>query len=338
VSFEFDQTPVVNRSIQDLLKEGALGAVLTGLMVLVFLRDLRTAFIVVINIPLSLLAASFGLWITGQNIHLMTLGGLALAVGILVDEATVTVENIHTHLARGKPLARAALDGTLETTLPRLLAMLCILAVFIPAFFMIGAAKALFVPLALAVGFAMFASFILSSTLVPVLSVWFLPKNTKHDEERLNVFARMYQGIVKTAVTMRWVLVPAYLGGAALIIVSFGPFLGSEIFPKTDTGQFAIRFRAPAARRSASRRRSRRRSSRSSPTRRAVRTRSRCPSAWSAFTIQLPGEPGASLEWRPGGGLAGRAAPAMTPACASILSGKTARDHEARTARCARVF
>ena len=84
------------------------------------------------------------------------------------------------------------------------------------------------------------------STLVPVLSVWFLPKNTKHDEERLNVFARMYQGIVKTAVTMRWVLVPAYLGGAALIIVSFGPFLGSEIFPKTDTGQFAIRFRAPS--------------------------------------------------------------------------------------------
>ncbi|MBE7495377.1 MAG: efflux RND transporter permease subunit [Verrucomicrobiaceae bacterium] len=246
VSFEFDQTPVVNRSIQDLLKEGALGAVLTGLMVLVFLRDLRTAFIVVINIPLSLLAASFGLWITGQNIHLMTLGGLALAVGILVDEATVTVENIHTHLARGKPLARAALDGTLETTLPRLLAMLCILAVFIPAFFMIGAAKALFVPLALAVGFAMFASFILSSTLVPVLSVWFLPKNSKHDEESLNFFARMYQGIVKTAVAMRWMLVPAYLGGAALIIVSFGPFLGSEIFPKTDTGQFAIRFRAPS--------------------------------------------------------------------------------------------
>ncbi len=246
VSFEFDQTPVVNRSIQDLLKEGALGAVLTGLMVLVFLRDLRTAFIVVINIPLSLLAASFGLWVSGQNIHLMTLGGLALAVGILVDEATVTVENIHTHLARGKPLARAALDGTLETTLPRLLAMLCILAVFIPAFFMIGAAKALFVPLALAVGFAMFASFILSSTLVPVLSVWLLPKNTKHDEERLGVFARMYQGIVKTAVTMRWVLVPAYLGGAVLIIVSFGPFLGSEIFPKTDTGQFAIRFRAPS--------------------------------------------------------------------------------------------
>jgi multidrug efflux pump subunit AcrB len=246
VSFEFDQTPVVNRSIRDLLKEGGLGAILTGLMVLLFLRDLRTAFIVIINIPLSLLAASFGLWATGQNIHLMTLGGMALAVGILVDEATVTVENIHTHLARGKPLARAALDGTLETTLPRLLAMLCILAVFIPAFFMVGAAKALFVPLALAVGFAMFASFILSSTLVPVLSVWLLPKKIKLHEDKPGLFARSYQGLVKAAVTMRWVLVPAYLGGAVLIVVSFSPFLGSEIFPATESGQFALRFRAPS--------------------------------------------------------------------------------------------
>jgi multidrug efflux pump subunit AcrB len=246
VSYEFDQTPVVNHSIQDLVKEGAVGAVLTGLMVLLFLRDLRTAFIVVINIPLSLLAATFGLWISGQNIHLMTLGGLALAVGILVDEATVTVENIHTHLGRGKSLARAALDGTLETTTPRLLAMLCILAVFIPAFFMEGAAQALFVPLALAVGFAMAASFVLSSTLVPVLAVWLLPKNTKHHEAKPNVIVRMYRGIVKAAVTMRWVLVPAYLAVAVLIIVSFAPFLGSELFPKTDSGQFAVRFRAPS--------------------------------------------------------------------------------------------
>lgn len=246
VSFEFDQTPVVNRTIRDLLKEGALGAILTGLMVLVFLRDLRSAFIVVINIPLALLASAFGLWVSGQNIHLMTLGGLALSVGILVDEATVTVENIHTHLARGKTPARAALEGTLETTLPRLLAMLCILAVFIPAFFMVGAAKALFVPLALAVGFAMFASFVLSSTLVPVLSVWFLPKTIHLHEEKPGIIAQMYGGLVKAAVTMRWILVPAYLGGAALIVVSFGPFLGAEIFPQTDSGQFAIRFRAPS--------------------------------------------------------------------------------------------
>lgn len=246
VSFEFDQTPVVNRSIKDLVKEGMLGAALTGLMVLLFLRDLRTAFIVVINIPLSLMAAAFGLWLSGENIHLMTLGGLALAVGILVDEATVTVENIHTHLVRGKSLARAALDGTQETTLPRLLAMLCILAVFIPAFFMEGAARALFVPMALAVGFSMFASFVLSSTLVPVLSVWLLPKKTRHEEERLGLFARSYQGLVKAAVAIRWILVPAYVAGAVLIIVTFGPFLGTEIFPKSDSGQFAIRFRAPS--------------------------------------------------------------------------------------------
>ena len=111
VSFEFDQTPVVLSSIQNLLREGGLGAVLTGLMVLLFLRDWRTAFIVVINIPVSLAAACFALWLTGQSVNLMTLGGLALAVGILVDEATVAVENIHAHLGRGSPLALAAARG-----------------------------------------------------------------------------------------------------------------------------------------------------------------------------------------------------------------------------------
>ena len=245
VSFEFDQSPVVLRSIKDLVKEGGLGALLTGLMVLLFLRDPRSALVVVINIPLSLLGAALGLWITGQNIHLMTLGGMALAVGILVDEATVTVENIHTHLARGKSIARAALDGTEETTLPRLLAMLCVLAVFIPAFFMTGAAKALFVPLALAVGFAMATSFILSSTLVPVLSVWLLGKSHFHASQRSHL-AQLYSHLARTAVATRWVLVPAYLGGCALAVSAFAPFLGSEIFPKTDTGQFALRFRAPS--------------------------------------------------------------------------------------------
>jgi len=174
VSYEFDQSPVVHRAIGDLLKEGALGAVLTGLMVLVFLRDARSALVVVLNIPLSLLAASLGLWLTGQTINLMTLGGLALAVGILVDEATVTVENLHAHLARGQSAARAALDASHETAVPRLLAMLCLLAVFLPAVFMQGAARALFAPIALAVGFAMVASYALSGTLVPVLGAWWL--------------------------------------------------------------------------------------------------------------------------------------------------------------------
>lgn len=246
VEYAFDQSPVVERSIRDLAKEGGLGAILTGLMVLLFLRDIRSAFVVVINIPLSLLASSFALWITGQSIHLMTLGGMALAVGILVDEATVAVENIHTHLARGVPLARAALEGTRETTLPRLLAMLCVLAVFIPAFFMVGAAKALFVPLALAVGFAMLASFILSSTLVPILMVWLLPKKTKHPAKKEGPIVKLYGGLVKTAVATRWVLVPAYLAAAGLVVWQFGPRLGTEIFPKVDEGQFALRFRAPA--------------------------------------------------------------------------------------------
>ncbi|MCB1225780.1 MAG: efflux RND transporter permease subunit [Verrucomicrobiales bacterium] len=246
VSFEFDQTPVVNRTIRDVLKEGGLGALLTGLMVLLFLRDIRSAFIVIINIPLALLASAFGLWLTGENIHLMTLGGMALAVGILVDEATVTVENIHTHLAQGRGLARAALDGTEETTLPRLLAMLCILAVFIPAFFMVGAAQALFVPLALAVGFAMLASFLLSSTLVPVLSVWLLPRNHRLQEEKTGALARLYAGFAKVIIATRWILVPAYLTGTVFLIVLFGPRLGTEIFPSTDADQFALRFRAPS--------------------------------------------------------------------------------------------
>ncbi len=248
VSYVFDQSPVVNRSIKDVLKEGGLGAILTGLMVLLFLRDWRSAFIVVINIPLSLLAAVFALWLTGQSIHLMTLGGLALSVGILVDEATVAVENIHSHVARGASLSRAAYDGTRETALPRLLAMLCILCVFIPAFFMVGAAKALFVPMALAVGFAMVASYLLSSTLVPILSVWLLRGHAAEVHEA-SYFAKMqrgYGGLLRGVVTLRWPLALIYLVGCAGIVWILGRQLGTEIFPKTDNGQFAVRLRAPS--------------------------------------------------------------------------------------------
>jgi multidrug efflux pump subunit AcrB len=280
VSFEFDQTPVVTRAIGDLVKEGALGAVLTGLMVLLFLRSVRSAIIVVLNIPIALLAATFALWLTGQSIHLMTLGGLALAVGILVDEATVAVENIHAHLHRGASLARAAYDATAETAVPRLLAMLCVLAVFTPAFFMVGAARALFAPLAMAVGFAMIASYILSSTLVPVLSVWLMrrggtavpavgvgqasspahlgttgdrrdarPTPTGEDAcptpagaAELGFFA----SLLRPFVASRWLLVPAYLAAAVLAIWIFGRGLGVEIFPSADAGQLALRLRAPA--------------------------------------------------------------------------------------------
>jgi multidrug efflux pump subunit AcrB len=243
VSYEFDQSPVVLRSIRDLLKEGGLGALLTGLMVLLFLRDWRSALVVVINIPLSVCAAAFGLWISGQSVHLMTLGGLALAVGILVDEATVDIENIHTHLSRGARVARAALDATIETRLPRLLAMLCILAVFIPAFFMVGAAKALFVPMAMSVGFSMIASYFLSSTLVPVLTVWIVRAHRPTSPGRLT---QWFAALVRFVVWARWIIVPLYVIAVGFGLWFCGSRLGVEIFPKTDTGQFALRFRAPS--------------------------------------------------------------------------------------------
>ena len=174
VRFEFDQSPYVTRAVAGVVTEGLFGAVLVGLMILLFLRDWRSALVVVLNIPLALMAAVARAVARGQTINLMTLGGLALAIGILVDEATVAIENIHAQMHRDKPLAQAVLDGSAETAVPRLLAMLCILAVFVSSFFMQGAASSLFVPLSLAVGFAMLASYILSSTFVPVLCVWLL--------------------------------------------------------------------------------------------------------------------------------------------------------------------
>src|SRR5207237_8610413 len=140
-----------------------------------FLGDVRSVFFVVGTIPFALLGALVGLWLTGQTINIMTLGGLALAIGILVDEATVAIENIHTHLAAGEPRAKAVLNAGRETLIPRLLAMLSILAVFLPSFLMTGIALSLFIPLSLEVGFAMLASCVLSTTLVPVLATGFLP-------------------------------------------------------------------------------------------------------------------------------------------------------------------
>ncbi len=251
VSYEFDQSPYVTRAIGGLTLEGALGAVLTGLMVLLFLRDWRSALIVVINIPLSLMGSVLALWLTRQTINIMTLGGLALAVGILVDEATVCIENIHTHLMRGRSIARAALDATTETTVPRLLAMLCILAIFSPTLFMVGAAKAMFLPLSLAVGFAMVTSYLLSSTLVPVLSVWVLRRHeasaTGHAaaESRFARFQGRYAALGRNLVRARWVVAGLYLVLAAVVIVLLGRRLGTEIFPKVDAGQIQLRLRAP---------------------------------------------------------------------------------------------
>jgi multidrug efflux pump subunit AcrB len=247
VSYQFDQSPYVTRAIDGLTFEGTLGALLTGLIVLLFLSDWRSALVVVLNIPLAILGAALALWITGQTVNIMTLGGLALAVGILVDNTTVTIENIHTHLARGRSLARAAREATIETGVPRFLAMLCILAVFIPTLFMSGAAHNLFVPLSLAVGFAMFASYVLSSTLVPVLAIWTFRVAEHAHKPRRSAFERFrekYEQVVRILVERRRLTILSYLAISGIVLVLIGGAVGTEIFPQIDTGQFQLHLRA----------------------------------------------------------------------------------------------
>jgi multidrug efflux pump subunit AcrB len=218
-------------------------------MVLLFLRDWRSVIVVVLNIPLALIGSVVALALTGQTVNLMTLGGLALAVGILVDEATVEVENIHTQMDKTDSMAVAVRRGNAETAVPRLLAMLCILAVFIPSFFMQGAARNLFVPLSLAVGFAMITSYLLSSTFVPVLSVWLLRKHHAEHREthslRAGAVARGVGALAHLIARWRWVVVPVYLVVALAAVGLIGLLLGREIFPQVDAGQFQFRLRAP---------------------------------------------------------------------------------------------
>ncbi|SDK39222.1 Multidrug efflux pump subunit AcrB [Pedobacter sp. ok626] len=179
LSYEFDQSVYVINSVKSLVTEGAIGAVLTGLMVLLFLGDRRAALIVILTIPISIISSVLLLKLFGQTINLMTLSGLALAIGILVDESTVTIENIHQHLDMGKPKALAIWDACKEIALPKLLILLCILAVFAPAFVMSGIPGALFLPLALAIGCAMLVSFLLSQTFVPIMANWLMKVHPK---------------------------------------------------------------------------------------------------------------------------------------------------------------
>ncbi len=248
VSFEFDQSPTVTGAVRSLATEGALGALLTGLMVLLFLRDWRSVIVVVLNIPFAICGALVALWLTGQTLNLMTLGGLALSIGILVDEATVEIENIHHKMAETDSVATAVRQGNMDTAVPRLLAMLCILAVFLPSFFMQGAARALFVPLSLAVGFAMVSSYLLSSTFVPVLSTWLLklpdPQASNARRSLVDRGRTAYGGFLAGAVRLRWLVVPAYLVVTAAMIACAGIGLGLEIFPKVDAGRFQLRMRA----------------------------------------------------------------------------------------------
>jgi multidrug efflux pump subunit AcrB len=246
VSYEFDQSGYVINSLRSLLFEGLLGAILTGIVVLLFLNDLRSALIVVVTIPLALLTSVVCLYLCGQTLNIMTLGGLALAVGILVDEATVTVENIHHHLESGKSTSRAIFDASKEIAVPKLLILLSILAVFVPALFMTGIPKSMFMPLSLAVGFSMIASFLLSFTLVPVLSNWVLKKvDTSKSSNRLQ---RMKDGLSnrlnRFGKHAGWIVPVSIL---VFLLIAYFSYqrAGTEIFPKVDAGQMQVRLRMP---------------------------------------------------------------------------------------------
>ena len=254
VDYVFDQSIYIERSISNLVHEGILGAILTGLMVLLFLGDRRGALIVVLTIPISILTAVLLLYAFGQTINIMTLSGLALAIGILVDEATVTIENIHQHFEKGKAKSRAILDALLEISTPKLLILLCILSVLIPSFIMTGIPKDMFLPLSLAVGFSMIASFIFSQTFVPVLANWLMKikphvhhvdKNGRMKLTRFEKFKKRYLALTRSFQQRKKTVVSVY---AIVVIglVALGFLLiGTDIMPSSGTGDLQVRIVAP---------------------------------------------------------------------------------------------
>jgi multidrug efflux pump subunit AcrB len=266
-----DQSLFVKGAIGGVIKEGVIAAALTSIMILLFLGSWRSTVIIAISIPLAILSAIAALSAIGQTLNIMTLGGLALAVGILVDDATVTIENINWHLEHGKDVRTAILDGAAQIVTPAFVSLLCICIVFVPMFMLKGVAGFLFVPMAEAVVFAMIASFILSRTLVPTLAMYLLKP---HDTERLgyehaaehghagqpsrNPLVRFQRGFETRFNTLREgyrnLLVVALksgrvfiIGFMVVVIASFGltPFLGSNFFPTVDAGQITLHVRAP---------------------------------------------------------------------------------------------
>ncbi len=247
VDFEFDESPTVKEAVKSVAMEGLIGAGLTGLMILIFLLDWRSVIVVVLNIPLALLGALFGLWLTGNTINIMSLGGLALSIGILVDMSTVVIENLHVHLGQTENVAAAVLSASKATAVPILLALVCILSVFVPAFIMKDPLRALFMPLTVAVGFAMISAYVLSTTFVPVLCVYLV----RHKPHRggPGFFDRLrdrFRRLVERLVRRRRLVVTAYLAVCGFVLVFVGMRLGTELFPQVDSGQFVLRFRPPA--------------------------------------------------------------------------------------------
>ena len=262
-----DQSIFVRASIQGVIREGVIAAALTSLMILLFLGSWRSTLIVTTSIPLSILGAIAALSAIGETLNIMTLGGLALAVGILVDEATVTIESINYHLEQGKPVEAAIMDGASQIVVPAFVSLLCICIVFIPMFFLSGVARFLFVPLAESVMFAMVCSFLLSRTLVPTMAKYLLhmhvPRTGEHGdaaqsppsrnplvrfqhgfEDRFMRLRNGYHELLALAIEHRALFVAGFVG---FIVVSFAlaPFLGRNFFPQVDGGQMLIHVRAP---------------------------------------------------------------------------------------------
>jgi multidrug efflux pump subunit AcrB len=263
-----DQSMFVRNAISGVVKEGVIAAALTSLMILLFLGSWRSTLIVTVSIPLSILGAVIGLSAMGETLNIMTLGGLALAVGILVDEATVTIESINYHMELGKDVITAIMDGASQIVVPAFVSLLCICIVFIPMFFLQGVARFLFVPMAEAVMFAMVCSFILSRTLVPTMAKYLLKPHAAHVDARGEVidapppsrnpllrfqrgfedrfirFRKRYRDLLVLAIDHRRVFVAGFL---VFIAASFLllPMLGRNFFPSVDAGQILMHARAP---------------------------------------------------------------------------------------------
>ncbi|MDB6153937.1 MAG: AcrB/AcrD/AcrF family multidrug efflux protein [Chthoniobacteraceae bacterium] len=257
ISQLFDQSLFVRASVNGVLREGVIAACLTALMILLFLGSWRSTLVVATSIPLSILCSVILLSALGQTLNIMTLGGLALAVGILVDDATVEIENIHRNLAMGKPMVRAILDGAQQIAVPAFVSTLCICIVFVPIFFLSGTAKFLFQPLAMGVIFAMLASYFLSRTVVPTM-VKFLLRAHPHEEPHRSFFGRIHDRFNHGFERMRdhysdallWSLhhrrlVFLFMGALLLGSLVLVPFLGQDFFPSVDSGQFRLHVRAP---------------------------------------------------------------------------------------------
>ena len=252
-----DQSLFVENAVSGVIREAIIAAALTGLMILLFLGSWRSTLIIAISIPLSILTSILILSFLGETINIMTLGGLALAVGILVDDATVTIENIERYLENGYQVHEAILEGAAQIAVPALVSTLCICIVFLPMFFLTGVSRFLFVPLAEAVVFAMLASYVLSRTLVPTLALYLLRLKDHHQGPTRNPFARFqrsfekgfqrlrdgYHRLLTVLVYRRALFVSVFLG-VCLCAFLLVPFLGQDFFPSSDSGEFILHLRA----------------------------------------------------------------------------------------------